>query len=237
MEKRAADFKHLYVLEWAAKVSSHARCSINERKQRVPELLPCTADLQRLCTYQKQMMECMTKELDKDPSPHNWLNLAEQTLTKLTVFNKRRGGEASRILVSDFINRPEWHEGCMDEFQASLTPLEKHLCSRMKMVKVVGKMRRSVPVLLTADVVAAMNLLVKHRSTINIPEANPFLFARPYAGSLAHLQAWDCLHKIAQRASLKNAERMQSTKLRKYVATVSQVFSFGIQRLTGWLGI
>jgi len=105
------------------------------------------------------------------------------------------------------------------------------------MVKVVGKMRRSVPVLLTADVVAAMNLLVKHRSTINIPEANPFLFARPYAGSLAHLQAWDCLHKIAQRASLKNAERMQSTKLRKYVATVSQVFSFGIQRLTGWLGI
>jgi len=82
----------------------------------------------------------------------------------------------------------------MEEFQASLTPLEKQLCSHMEMVMMVGKMRRSVPVLLTSEVVAAMNLLVKYRSAINIPEQNPFLFARPYGGSLGHLQAWDCLH-------------------------------------------
>ena len=110
------------------------------------------------------------------------------------MFNKRRGGEASKVLVSDFMYHPKWHEGCMEEFQASLTPLEKQLCSHMEMVMMVGKMRRSVPVLLTSEVVAAMNLLVKYRSAINIPEQNPFLFARPYGGSLGHLQAWDCLH-------------------------------------------
>ena len=234
LEKKAADFLDLFRLEWATKVSSHARATLSERKQQVPELLPCAADLQCLSFHQKEMMQLMSRKLEEDPTPSNWLCLAEYTLAKLTVFNKRRGGEASKILVSDFADRPQWHDGCREEFQASLTPLEKQLCSRMELMMVTGKLRRSVPVLLTTDVVTAMNLLVKYRSTVLIPDENPYFFSRVFGGSLGHLQAWDCLRKVAQRAHLKNADRIQSTKLRKYVATVSQVFSLESAELD-WL--
>jgi len=53
-------------------------------------------------------------------------------------------------------------------------------------------MRKSVPILLTPDIVRAMTLLVRLRSAVGIP-AN---------------------------AVFQNADRIQSTKLRKYIATV-----------------
>ena len=113
----------------------------------------------------------------------------------------------------------------MEEFQATLSTVEKKLCARLELMIVVGKMHKSVPVLLTPDVLSALNLLVKHRSSVGIPVANPYLFARAYGGSLLHIQAWDALRKVAHSAGLENPSCIQSTKLRKYIATVTQVFS------------
>lgn len=206
------------------KVSSHALSTMNEKHQRVPELLPCTEDLQKLCLYQKAMIAELSTELEDNPSPSVWLELSEHVLARLTIFNKRRGGEASKILVTDFVNRPSWHDGCVQEFQSTLSELEKHLCKTLDLIRVVGKKRRSVPVLLTSDMLNAITLLLQHRSNMGISPENPYLFPRVYGGSLEHLQTWDCLKKISLKAKLKNAERIQTTKLRKYVATVSQVF-------------
>jgi len=86
-------------------------------------------------------------------------------------------------------------------------------------------MRKSVPFLLTPDVLRATSLLVRLRSAVGIPTANPYLFARAHGNSLGHTQSWDCLHQAARGAVLQNADQIQSTKLRKYIATVTQVFS------------
>ena len=224
LERDVLGFIDLYKLEWEARVSFHAHSTLNEKRQRSPELLPCTEDLQKLAHYQQEEMNRLSQELNDNPSSSAWLELAEHTLTKLTVFNKRRGGEASKILVSDYVGRPAWHEGCIEEFEAVLSPLEKYLCKRLELIRVVGKLRNAVPVLLTPELVAAIEILIKYRKDVGVHKDNKFLFPRVYGGSLDHLKTWDCLRQIAMKANLKNADRIQSTKLRKYVATVSQVF-------------
>lgn len=104
------------------------------------------------------------------------------------------------------------------------------------MVEIRGKRGRKVPVLLTKEVKKAMILLVDKREAVGINPRNPYLFARPSARSCRHLRPWDCLHRVAhaQGLNLKNPEAITSTRLRKYIATVSQVLDLEDKELD-WL--
>jgi len=47
----------------------------------------------KLREYQRQMMDSLVQQLEKKQTKANWWSsLAEQTLAKVTIFNKRRGG-------------------------------------------------------------------------------------------------------------------------------------------------
>lgn len=69
-----------------------------------------------------------------------------------------------------------------------------------------------------------LDLLLKVRPLHGIESDNPFIFARPYP-ALTPLRGHDCLRKMSQNAGLASAERINGTKLRKYVATVCQLFN------------
>ena len=68
-----------------------------------------------------------------------------------------------------------------------------------------------------------MELLIAKRPE-SIPEDNKFIFARATKGSLGHLRGWDSVSDNVREieASLKKPKDITSTKLRKYIATVSQ---------------
>jgi len=107
--------------------------------------------------------------------------------------------------------RPAWHDGCAQEFQANLSPLKKHLCEKSDLICVIGKQKKSVPVILTKDMLDGINLLLKHRSYVGVNSHNNYLFPRVFGGSLEHLQTWDCLRKIAKKDQIKNPDRIIST--------------------------
>ena len=93
------------------------------------------------------------------------------------------------------------------------------------MVEIRGKRGRKVPVILTSEMTNSISLLIKTRKDVGIPEENPYVFARPSRQSLEHLRACDCLRKFANECEppLSSPENVTSTKLRKYIATISQV--------------
>ena len=95
------------------------------------------------------------------------------------------------------------------------------------MVEIRGKRDRKVPVILTPEVKNSIDLLNKTRRAVGIPDKNPYVFARPNRQSLEHLRGWDCLRKFATECDppLSNPTNIPSTKLRKYIATISQVLS------------
>lgn len=104
------------------------------------------------------------------------------------------------------------------------------------MVEIKGKRGRKVPILLTKDVKKAIDVLVEKRSEVGVNPDNPYLFAATGNGSLGHLRPWECMKKVAtnEDLQLEKPEAVTSTRLRKYVATVSQILDLQENELD-WL--
>ena len=93
----------------------------------------------------------------------------------------------------------------------------------MDMVHLPGKGigARRVPVLLTRDVVQSMNALVATRLACGISPNNLYFFAT--TSDTGFLNGWKTMKNVADAAKLDKPELIHSTRLRKYIATVSQV--------------
>lgn len=137
------------------------------------------------------------------------------------------------MTLSNYSNRPSWSEQGTDEFKNSLTPLELELANRLTMVQIIGKKGRIVPVILTEDMKLSIDLLIKYRSQADVSSKNEYIFARSQ-NSEGHLRGHDCLRKECLNACLQYAENITSTKLRKYIATVCQIFNL-TENETDWL--
>lgn len=95
------------------------------------------------------------------------------------------------------------------------------------MVEIKGKRGRKVAVILTPEMKKGIELLNSLRSAVGVQEENKYVFARSHRNSLQPLRGWDCLRCFALecRPKLKNPEALTSTKLRKYIATITQVLA------------
>jgi len=97
-----------------------------------------------------------------------------------------------------------------------------YLCCyfRLKVVHVVGKRHRPVPILLTGDMVDSMEALLNTRSMCITP-TNKYFFALSH--STGHLSFYTVLKSVAKRAGLKRPDLLSTTRMRKYLATMAQV--------------
>ena len=116
--------------EWNERISHHSLSTLHGRKFNKIELLPLTKDLEILRKHLLKQIAALSKALKEVPTLQGWKQLAEATLTRLIIFNKRRGGEASKLLTSSFQARPNWKEASSQLIVNSLQPIEKELCKR-----------------------------------------------------------------------------------------------------------
>lgn len=90
----------------------------------------------------------------------------------------------------------------------------------MDLVQSQGKLNKKVTTLLTPEMVAAMQALLDTRVQCGVNTTNVFIFANSAKG---HLNPWQVLNAMAKRAGCKQPALISSTRLRKYLATVTQV--------------
>lgn len=230
--KEAESFGKLLQSEWTDTVATNAHNTLKRRKDQSVQLLPITEDLRSLRTYQmKEMRQCIDS-LQDSPDYSTWRKLAQLTMTRMTIFNKRRGGEVSKMLLETYKTRPDWKSLTNEEVMRSLQPMERTLLKRLDLVQIPGKKSRKVPMLITDDVKEGIDMLNLNRDAVGIPSTNPFCFASK--SSSGHLDNWQAMNLISQEASVKHPELITSTKLRKYNATVSQLFDLNQGELE-WL--
>ena len=92
------------------------------------------------------------------------------------------------------------------------------------MVHVRGKRGRQVPVLFAEDENNAVKVLIQTRSSVGVEDSNVYVFAAPMRNSKKWLRRNDYRNKILnQIEDLKPPDRLGSTHLRKYCATITQV--------------
>lgn len=195
------------------------------RKLNAGPLLPITADLKLINKHIDTETDKSVLALKQSCNLPKWTRLATLVLCRIILFNKRRSGESSKVTIDQFLKRPAWHE-LTEELQQSLSPYERKLAEQLTVIKTIGKRGRQVAVLLTPTLKSSIELLISTRSNCGIADCNPFIFARGGQSSL-HLRGHDCLRKIIDeiKETLQRPDLISGTKLRKYVATVSQLFS------------
>ena len=74
-----------------------------------------------------------------------------------------------------------------------LTDLKRNLYKMFNVIEIVGKRGRTVPVLLTTEVMAWLNALVAKRHKAGVTQDNTYLFARCCYCGTSHIRGSDCL--------------------------------------------
>ena len=95
------------------------------------ELLPLAEDLEKLRTSALSIISSTVQILQEgQPQLEVWNQLAQATLARLVMFNKRRGGETSRLLVESYVNRPDWSQVNNPEIMSTLSDFERQSSKR-----------------------------------------------------------------------------------------------------------
>lgn len=215
--EKARSLHKLVELNWK-EVSVPANRQLDETKFNKPQLLPLAEDISKLSKYLKQEGAQAEEELKKTQSLEAWNTLNKITLAYLIMFNRRRSGEMGKAKITSFLDRGK--PGNQALLASSLSPMEQELIDAFKRMEIRGKRGRKVPVLLTKEVENWLETLMQFRS-LHIKTENPFLFATKQ--TLGHLRGHLTLSKVSKDCGAKNPELLRSTKLRKQVATISQL--------------
>ncbi len=222
--QHAEEFLQLCELTWRDRVSTHAHRTLYQGKRNKPNILPTNADVVKMSAF---LHEAGNREVELVQDARGeqigpaWKRLNEVALCHLIMFNRRRQGEVSKMKLEDFRK----HTTASVNGECLLTDLERHLCKMFRVVEIVGKRGRTVPVLLSNEAVAWLSALVAKRNEAGVAHDNTYLFARCSYGGTGHIRGCDCIRVYADMAGLDNAASIRSTKLRKHVATASQILA------------
>ncbi|XP_070550411.1 uncharacterized protein [Ptychodera flava] len=230
-EERANRFMELYRLEWERKVSAHAGHTLQARRCNKPNLLPLTEDILKLTNRIDDIMRNTSKNLkEKTLIQGSWASMCKATLAQVILFNRRREGEVSQMLLTTYMESSEKSVDQDEEVMKCLSPLEKQLLNQFTRIEIPGKRGRNVPILLTPQLKNYIDLLCRMRSEAGVHPNNRYLFARQY-DSLGCHSGSQCLRLYAASCGAKSPGRLTSTNLRKHVATVSQFLNLNNNEL------
>ncbi|GBP23495.1 hypothetical protein EVAR_12775_1 [Eumeta japonica] len=223
---------------WKFDVSSNAADDLNLKKWNKVTIVPLASDLKLLKDHLCIAAQNASAQLTQEGNSQNtaaYNELLETVFCRALLLNRRRPGELQRLLLSTYVEN-EHNDYQYEEFDRTLTAAEKILVKRFKRIVIRGKRSRGVPVLFSTDVQQDLDLLISLRSKY-IDANNKFLFAKP--SSMTNLCGYKVLQKHVKLSGAKNPEAISSTKLRKHLATLTQLFNMtenDIEQLSNFMG-
>ncbi|KAL7858878.1 hypothetical protein SRHO_G00140250 [Serrasalmus rhombeus] len=220
-ERDAKKFIEVMETQWNTYVSGRALNTLKTAKWNKDEMIPLTEDIMKLQKHLKALEKDAVLGLSVAPSVSDWKKLCQSLLTQIILFNRRREGEASKLLLATYQtrNRAPAHP----EVYESLSKLEKSLVNNFTRLEIRGKRERKVPLLLTHDMEASIDILISNRTAVGICSENPFVFAR--ISGTSHMRGSDCLRQFSLECQAKHPECLRSTRLRKHIATLCQMMN------------
>uniref|UniRef100_A0A8W8MKN2 Uncharacterized protein n=1 Tax=Magallana gigas TaxID=29159 RepID=A0A8W8MKN2_MAGGI len=207
-------FLKLMEFEWSTKVTKLATVTLQVRSFNKEKSLPEPEDINKI---QEKIRNDIKTFDEKDTTAQNFRFAAE---------------------VKDYVRRQQSVTNVERSMRAELTVLEQKLLESQDLLEVRGKLGRGVPVIVPNDTKRILKYLASAdvRVKAGIQPSNDFLFSNPRFGVL---RAYDSLKAFCDKCCLKKPEKITSVNLRKYTATIAQVFDISPQQqqwLTNHLG-
>ncbi|CAH2100588.1 unnamed protein product [Euphydryas editha] len=237
--EKQADLKtlvHLIVSNWTSDISSNAADDLNLKKWNKVTIVTLATDLKllkdHLCSAAQKASVQLKDENTQDMAAYNVL--AETVFCRALLLNRIRPEELQTLLLSTYVDK-EHKEYQYEEFHRTLTATENILVQRLKCIVIRCKRSSGVPVLFSTDVQQDLDLLISLRDKY-IYAGNKFLFAKP--PGMKCLCGYKVLQKHVKLSGANNPDAISSTKLQKYLATLTQLFNMtenDIEQLSNYM--
>ena len=222
--QKAADLgNYMLVLSksWSSFFKNAEESVITKRltELRAPVKLPSKSDIIKLRDCTKSTIQDLTGDGFCLLENADFCKLRDALVCRLTLFNARRGGEPSRMVLSELTDAMEdkWIDQCRMEFVKD--DIEKKLLCDTKVAYLhASKIAKLVPVLIPKDCWKALNVLVdtEVRRVAGVHTHNDFVFPNT-KNSMGHVIGWDCVDRMSQEAGLER--RLNATGMRHFIAT------------------
>lgn len=236
-EAAISTFKQLLENSWKYEISTQAGNDLNTKTWNKITILPLATDLKLLRTYLIEKGNEAEKNLKENIyESRSYILLMETIFCRLLLLNRKRVGELQRMKLSTYKLVEEQTNQSYEEFSEAITASEKILLQSFKRVVIRGKRGRGVPVLFSKDMQEHMKILLKARPHFT-DENNVFLFSN--SKSDKPIVGYKVLQKHAKLCGAKNPQALTSTKLRKHLATLTQIFHMtpnDIEQLATFMG-
>ena len=121
------NFQKIMKSEWEYRVSHHSLTTLHERRFNKVHVPPLAEDMTHLRNYIDEKIANESKSLKDNPTAQSWTLLAKVLLARAIMLNRRRGGEASKLLLVSYNNRPDWTQLSCTELMANLSSWEQRL--------------------------------------------------------------------------------------------------------------
>jgi hypothetical protein len=218
----ADQFRTLLELNWESDVSANALRTLSESKMNRVYLLPLTKDVKALSDFLKKEIDETSSSCEQNPEGRqDYIRLQKSLLALIILFNRRRSGEASRMAVSDYEKSLQCTS--LNDNDIELSHMEKMIAKSLHRVEIIGKKGRKVPILLTAKMYKAIRLIVQNRAAVGLHADNGYVFA--CLNGAGYLRGSDILRVFSEQCGAERPEAIRSTKLRKHIATLTQVMN------------
>lgn len=227
--------KELITTEWRYEVSTLANNDLKQKQWNKPTLIPLAEDLTLVKKYLLAEAEKLRNALNENPHDLKaFRTLQEICYVQLLLLNRRRIGELQRMTVHSYTSNINNEKST--EFDNCISENERVLMKSFKRVVIRGKRGRGVPVLFTEEIVRTTNLLLKVRANF-VQDDNIYLFANTTSSN--SISGSTAIYTHVRRAGAKNPAALTSTKLRKHLATMSQVINLteqDLEQLANFMG-
>lgn len=219
--------KDLIITEWKYEVGTIANNNLQQNKWNKPSLIPLAQDLALIKAYLTTEAKKHVCTLEKEGNNQKaFKTLQEIVYVQLLLLNRRRVGELQRMTLLAYTSNIT--NETSSEFDSCVSESEKILMNSFKRVVIRGKRGRGVPVLFTEEMTNNTNLLIRLRDNF-VDKYNLFLFAN--INSTTSINGASAVYKHVRLAGVQNAAAITSTKLRKHLATMSQIINLSPQDL------
>ncbi|XP_072383666.1 uncharacterized protein [Diabrotica undecimpunctata] len=226
--------KTLLESQWCNEVSAQACTNLNQNKWNKEELLPLTNDLKKLNIFLQTSSEELFHKLKSDENDFKIYNSLKDTLyAQVILLNRRRPAEVAQLKVQTFksINLGGEND---NEFEKCLTEAEKILLKTYSRLVIRGKRGRGVPILLSPSMKMHFDLILQCRNNFAIE--SDFVFHTTGRG---FVDGTKIIHKYAKKCQLERPASITATKLRKHLATITQLLQFSnndMEQLSKFMG-
>lgn len=198
--------------------------------------MPLTTDIKKLSAFLQKTADDAFKELQLNNKSSRAYNLLKEVIyTQIILLNRRRPADVAQIKIDKYQATNNTNDGSGNvEFENCLTETEKILLNTYTRIVIRGKRGRGVPILMSPNMKEHFDYFVSLRNTF--ANDNQYIFHTSGQGCLDGTKV---LYKYAEKCGADRPKSISATKLRKHLATITQLLHFSekdLEQLSQFMG-